>query len=313
VPAYTNAAPAAPAQQPPSASATQAPPPSPVDYVPVAPGPDYYWVPGYWFGGVATLGGYTKGGAEETVKVIEIKTVGAYEVAMLSAQDSGGLARWLQAHNFSVPAEKSGIIDEYLRKGWCFIAAKIRLHEGVAFRMASSGGRKDTGAPVARKAVQKQLSSGELHPLLISFDTPTCIFPLRISAVGGKPSEVSLYVLSAEPLLDRFTFERSLEKIDRSRVEWEEARPQREQARAISLQNMRIELLLKLFEDPAPQVRLHAVRASGPNWDRRLVAPLMALFRDPDPEIRGEATLCLCAHKTAGSSPFYVELLSRSD
>src|ERR1041385_2406635 len=45
-PAYTNAP---PAQQPPTATVTQAPPPPQVEYVPVAPGPDYYWVPGYWY------------------------------------------------------------------------------------------------------------------------------------------------------------------------------------------------------------------------------------------------------------------------
>jgi len=190
--------------------------------------------------GFASSRGLTKGGAEEPVKVIEIKTVGAYEVAVLSARDGGGLARWLQANNFSVPAGKSGIIEEYIRKGWCFVAAKIRLDEGVAFRMVSNAGRKGVAAPVARKAVQKQLSSGELHPLLISFDTPTCIFPLSISAVGGKPSEVLIYVLSAEPLLDPFTFDKSIEKIDRRRLEWEEARPQRLGSHALSLQNLRI-------------------------------------------------------------------------
>src|SRR5262245_58264799 len=46
VPAYTNPPPALPAEQPPTAVATQAPPPSQVEYVPVAPGPDYSWVPG---------------------------------------------------------------------------------------------------------------------------------------------------------------------------------------------------------------------------------------------------------------------------
>ena len=50
-PAYTNASPASPAQQPPTAVVTQAPPPPQVEYVPVAPGPDYYWVPGYWYWG----------------------------------------------------------------------------------------------------------------------------------------------------------------------------------------------------------------------------------------------------------------------
>lgn len=42
----------------------------------------------------------------------------------------------------------------------------------------------------------------KLHSLLISFDTLRGVFPLEISAVGSKPSEVSRYVLSGEPLGD---------------------------------------------------------------------------------------------------------------
>jgi hypothetical protein len=40
---------------------TQAPPPAQVEVVPVAPGPDYYWLPGYWSwqgGGWMWIGGY---------------------------------------------------------------------------------------------------------------------------------------------------------------------------------------------------------------------------------------------------------------
>src|SRR5947208_15079817 len=79
------------------------------------------------FGGVATLSASSKGMHEEGVKVIEVKTVGAYEVAILSAQDAGSLARWLKAHDYSIPQEKAGIVDEYIRKRWYFIAAKIQL------------------------------------------------------------------------------------------------------------------------------------------------------------------------------------------
>jgi hypothetical protein len=150
-----------------------------------------------------TLGFATRGGIEEAVKVIEIKTVGAYEVAVLSARDSGSLARWLQAHDYSLPEGKSQIVDDYVRRGWYFIAAKIELNKGIGFKAVSNAAARDpTAATKARKSIQSRLSSGELHPLLISFDTPTCVFPLKISAVGGKPSEVSLYLLSNEPLLN---------------------------------------------------------------------------------------------------------------
>src|SRR2546422_423041 len=60
----------------------------------------------------------TKG--ESDVNVVEVKTVGAYEVAVLSAQDTGGLERWLKTHDYSIPKDKAGIIDHYIHKGWYF-------------------------------------------------------------------------------------------------------------------------------------------------------------------------------------------------
>ena len=181
------------------------------------------WGAGY---GGAYLGGGTRGLQADTAKEIEVKTVGAYEVAVLLAQDAGSLERWLKVHDYSIPEGKAGIIDEYIRKGWYFVAAKIDLSKPVAFKGVSTTAPKDTDSPArVRKAIQKQLSTGELHPLLISFDTPKCIYPLRISAVGGKPSEVSLYVLSAGPLLDRVTFDKRLEKVHQRLADRERTRP----------------------------------------------------------------------------------------
>jgi len=68
--------------------------------------------------------------------------------------------------------------------------------------------------------IRKQLSSGELHPLRISFDSPSCLYPLKISAVSGKPSEVSLYILAAEALTDKFILNKELEKLEHLQEEW---------------------------------------------------------------------------------------------
>ena len=51
-----------------------------------------------------------QGVEQEAVKVIEVKTVGAYKVAVLSAQDAGSLERWLKSHGYSIPAGKAQII-----------------------------------------------------------------------------------------------------------------------------------------------------------------------------------------------------------
>lgn len=184
--------------------------------------------------GGAYLGGSGgKGIQDESIKVVQIKTVGAYEVAILSAQDAGSLERWLKAHDYSIPEGKGEIVSDYIRKEWYFVAAKIQLDGDVAFKMVNSASPKtseDTGA--ARKLLERRLSAGELHPLLISFDSPRCIFPLKISSITGKPSEISLYVLSHEPLLEKPTFNRSLEQLHQRHIEAEREREKNRAERA---------------------------------------------------------------------------------
>lgn len=142
----------------------------------------------------------------EEIEVLNDETIGEYRVATLSAHSSGSLERWLKTQRFSLPNQKSGIIDEYIRKGWYFVAVKIRL---------SSAGLK---SPKDRSGIEQPANpwkntrtSGELTPLLISFDTPECVFPLKVSAIGGKASEVLVYVLSTEPMLSAAMFRKGME------------------------------------------------------------------------------------------------------
>ncbi len=168
--------------------------------------------------------------------MVAIKTVGAYEVAVLSARDADSLGRWLKAHDYSFPEGKSELVEEYTSRGWYFVAAKIELNKGLGFRNVSATSPKDReGAAKARERIQSQLSSGELHPLLISFDTPHAVFPLKISAVSGKASEVSLYILAKEPLLDPFILGKAGTALGRQYAQWEEEQPKR----AAQIQQMR--------------------------------------------------------------------------
>lgn len=173
------------------------------------------------------------------VQVIEIKTVGAYEVAVLSASETGSLERWLKSHGYSIPAGKSEIVEDYVRKGWYFVAAKIDLSRGTGFKMvAATSPKDDDRAARSEKQIQKKLASGELHPLLLSFDTPQCVFPLKISAAAGKPSEVSLYLLSAKPLLNKSLFDEAMEKLDQRKAQWMRDKPRRQEIHRTQMQNM---------------------------------------------------------------------------
>lgn len=170
-------------------------------------------------------------GPAEPVKVIEIKTVGAYEVAVLASTKAASLTEWLAANHFVFPKDKQAVLDRYIQKGWYFVAARINP-EGNGFALKSGTPQK---AAIAR-ATRKKLANGELHPLVLSFPAEKCVFPLAISAVNGKPSEVSLYVLSAEPLMSRVIFERKFAAYQREWTQWLQERPQREKARAESRQ-----------------------------------------------------------------------------
>jgi HEAT repeat protein len=186
------------------------------------------------------MGGADAEGRAPKVKVIETKTVGAYEVSILAAEDAGSLERWLKENGYSIPGGKSKreIVDDYIRRKWFFVAAKINLN-GSGFKLAS---RKSQGAVTAaqtKSGVQKKLASGELHPLLISFDTPRCVFPLKISSVAGKPSEVSLYVMSEKPLLNRFIVEESCKQLQGRLSDWEKSKTSRIEGQRKNLENMR--------------------------------------------------------------------------
>ncbi|HTV63107.1 MAG TPA: DUF2330 domain-containing protein [Verrucomicrobiae bacterium] len=143
----------------------------------------------------ASLGmDHPAGQAEPPVKVVEIKTVGAYEIAVLSAQHSDALRNWLRDNDFYLPPDKYDVVDSYIERNWYFVAVKI----------------KPGGWFPSFRSISGKLASGELNPLQISFASDRCLFPLKISSINGKPSEVQVYVLSAEPLLEMKMLQKNL-------------------------------------------------------------------------------------------------------
>ncbi|HEY3761983.1 MAG TPA: DUF2330 domain-containing protein [Verrucomicrobiae bacterium] len=144
----------------------------------------YDLIPGNMQAEANTLG-VEAASAPPPVKVVEIKTVGAYKIAVLSAKDSGALKKWLDDNQFYFPADKMDVIDSYIQRQWYFIAVRINL--GSFRNMLST---------------RRQLATGELNPLQISFASDRCVFPLKISSANGRPSEVQVYVLSPQPLVE---------------------------------------------------------------------------------------------------------------
>jgi Uncharacterized protein conserved in bacteria (DUF2330)/HEAT repeats len=197
-------------------------------------------------GAYGTLSAGTHKGSEEQeppVKVIEVKTVGAYDIAVLSTKDSGALENWLKENQFSFPANAAEVIDSYVKQQWYFIAVKINLKGSLLF------------------STSEKLASGELHPLQISFASERCIFPLKISSVNNKPTEVQVYVLSPEPLVERRLFETELSK----HSQW------------------RANMLIKRAES---MDHLRALRASSPGLSGR-----MRTYPEPDYQLSSRSEI----------------------
>ncbi len=147
--------------------------------------------------------------SEPLVKVIEIKTVGAYEIAVLSTKDASALENWLNANQFYFPINKADVLDSYVKQQWYFVAVKINLGKSDGFQLVTES-PKGKEAPKSSYSTELKLANGELNPLQISFASDRCVFPLKISSINGRPSEVQVYVLSLEPLLERMMLEKKL-------------------------------------------------------------------------------------------------------
>src|SRR5882724_979143 len=56
-------------------------------------------------------------------------TVGEYDILILSAQQSSGLATWLRENGYRIPAGASEVLSSYLKQNMRFFVAKVNVKE----------------------------------------------------------------------------------------------------------------------------------------------------------------------------------------
>lgn len=67
-------------------------------------------------------------GAGAEVEVIEVKTVGIYNIVILKATDSGALVEWLNTHDFKVSEDLESFLEDYVKEeNMYFVANKLNL------------------------------------------------------------------------------------------------------------------------------------------------------------------------------------------
>lgn len=100
-------------------------------------------------------------------------TVGEYDILILSAKDSSGLAKWLQSNGYRIPAGAAEVLDSYVRQNMRFFVAKVNLGE------------------------KARLGFSTLRPIQVAYESPKFMLPIRLGMVNARgPQELFVYTLT---------------------------------------------------------------------------------------------------------------------
>jgi len=100
-------------------------------------------------------------------------TVGEYDILILSAEDSGGLIRWLKKNDYRLPRGAEKVVDSYLKQDMRFFVAKVNLEE------------------------QSRLGYQYLRPLQIAYESNKFMLPIRLGTLNAKgKQELYVYALT---------------------------------------------------------------------------------------------------------------------
>lgn len=120
-------------------------------------------------------------GGAPPVTVVERKTAGPYDIAVLQATSGLGLFGWLRQNGFALDPQARDLLDDYVKKNWYFVAARIR-----------PGGAQGT--------ITENLRNGTIAPLHLTYPAKELAYPLRVTAGNGGSSEIELFVVADKPI-----------------------------------------------------------------------------------------------------------------
>ena len=99
--------------------------------------------------------------------------VGEYDILILSAEESDGLEKWLNMHNYKIPPGASKVLGSYIKQDMKFFVAKVNLDE--------------------------QAKNGDkfLNPLQIAFESNKFMLPVRLGTLNANgPQELFIFCIT---------------------------------------------------------------------------------------------------------------------
>jgi hypothetical protein len=114
------------------------------------------------------------------VTILESGVVGSLDYKIIVAEDAKGLYAWLKENNYSFGGTEE-TLDFYIKKKWFFTVMKI---DSKAMKKNPDGSYL-----------------GEVTPTRFTFESPQCVYPLKITQISVKDQTDALfYVQSAQQM-----------------------------------------------------------------------------------------------------------------
>lgn len=142
---------------------------------PCSPGVEANGAAGIGLGGLGTIGrGSGSGLGGLGVRVEAQFSVGEYQIVILSAQESGGLDKWLRLSGYKIPQGAAAALAPYIREQMKFFVAKVDIKKV----------RRDSHGLVV------------LSPLRFSFDASELRLPVRLGLLNASGAQdLLVYIL----------------------------------------------------------------------------------------------------------------------
>jgi len=107
------------------------------------------------------------------VKIEAEYTVGEYDILILSAKESDGLATWLAESGYKIPQGAAPVLGSYIKQGMKFFVARVNLKE------------------------QAKRGSQFLRPIQVAYETHKFMLPIRLGTVNADgPQEMFVFMLT---------------------------------------------------------------------------------------------------------------------
>jgi hypothetical protein len=126
-----------------------------------------------------TTGAPPAGTAVHGVRIEAQQSAGEYDIAILSAEQSAGLARWLRQNGYRLPDGAEATLAPYIESGMRFLVARVNLEE------------------------QTKLGYSYLRPLQIAYESDELALPIRLGMLNADgPQELLVLALTRNGRLE---------------------------------------------------------------------------------------------------------------